>query len=674
MNLTKLFNVSYFLQNLKKSKAMIMLLMLLVPLFTSLALITSNQNVWEFQELSGINMIGMYIIPVALSIELFSFVHKKSSADFMGSMPISRKCIFYTNTLGGMLLLTLIQLLTMVCTLFLARILGDIIIFTSMVWDIFVFFTVAYIFVFTVANLAMTFSGNRISQIVSSMLIIFLIPFLIGTGKLYYENNNPSKYIEKTNLEIEDNFHFTAPNFIIDYVITGKYFTYDSISVNKMLILSVIYIALGVFLFEKKKLEMAGESYETRNIHLGVKLLTLIPFMFLFCGFATDDSEEVCVFLFAIMAVYYFVFDLITNKKINWKASIAMFFVSIAVIYFYYVGFTSHFDLVNTEVELQTTEIESILVEGIDVTWRDERPFYLSITEENMIQYLVGKMINSSASNLYYDIGIQPVETETVNESIKVIDDINLIGENVKLKIRLKNGKEYSLREYWNAEIWKKIFTTYGTQEFNRNLTNMRLSIENLQLTLKEEKEILEILNSQMNQMTYQEIWQLYQKNTDGGRYYEYITLYDYCEHEFQCYYIPYSFSNELWQKIIEMNKQEAIRKIDRIESIFSADDEKLFEYLASYCEKNNIQLFYEQNGTQFQTIEDFYYSYGDEVVDEIKEWIRNDAKKPFEIDKDYLVLKSNYPVYIKYYTNDIDGICKIYVEKYQEICARMKE
>lgn len=680
MNLTKLFNFSYFLQNVKKSKASIILLILLVPLFTILTLISMGTTVCEFQDLAVINLIGMYIIPLILSIELFSFVHKKNSADFIGSMPISRKSIFCTNTLGGILILILIQILTMMCTLFLSTILSNnIIIFSSMVWDIFIYFTIAYIFVFTVANLAMTFSGNRISQVVSSMLILFLIPFLIGTGKLFYENEIDYTYQETTNLTVDEYFHFTAPNYVIDYIINGKEFAYDSISVNKMIILSIVYIILGVIFFQKKKLEMAGESYETKKVHLGVKLLTLIPFMFFFCGFSKDNSKEIVIFLFAIMAVYYFVFDLITNKKINWKTSIVMFFVSMAVIYSYYMGVASYFDLVNTKLEIQTTEIESILVEGIDTNWRGEKPYSLLIQEEDMIQYLVRKMVNSSSSTRYeYNVPIVPdTEASTIEPVL-----LNIDGQNVSLKIRLRNGKEYPFETYWNADIWNQILERYGVQKFEKNLSNMRIKISGLELNPKVETEILEILNRQIIQMSYQEIWKAYQGEESTRGTTQYLLLYDYAEHTLKSYRIPYFFSKELLQKMIQIHNQEAIKKIDKVRTIFPSNDGILYDYIVNYCEKNQIQLPYAQSGMRIPDIEDFYYkgeyNYGfslmEETTEELREWMRLDVQKEFRVDEEYLVLESHYPNAMEYYTNDIDGICKIYVEKFQEVCARIEE
>ena len=132
MNLTKLFNFSYCMQNIKKSKALIILLVLLVPLFTSIMLLSiSEEYVFSFVELSVVNLIGMYIIPVVLSLALFGYVYKKNSVDFIGSMPISRRTIFLTNTIGGIAILAIAQLLTFICTLFLSKVLSNVIIFAQ---------------------------------------------------------------------------------------------------------------------------------------------------------------------------------------------------------------------------------------------------------------------------------------------------------------------------------------------------------------------------------------------------------------------------------------------------------------------------------------------------------------------------------------------------------------
>lgn len=118
MNLIKSFNFKFFKENVKKSKGAIALLVLIVPIFitliTILCLNDSNVNVPSKGSFLFINFIGMYFIPVLMSSALFGYVYKKKSVDFINSQPINRKTIFVTNTIGGIVLITIIQLLTAV--------------------------------------------------------------------------------------------------------------------------------------------------------------------------------------------------------------------------------------------------------------------------------------------------------------------------------------------------------------------------------------------------------------------------------------------------------------------------------------------------------------------------------------------------------------------------------
>jgi len=102
MSLTKYFNKNYFKENIKKSKGLIALLVIIVPLITilSILLLINPQNYTKVlyeNEIIWANLICMYIIPVALSFILFGYVYKKSSVDFINSMPLNRKTIFITN-------------------------------------------------------------------------------------------------------------------------------------------------------------------------------------------------------------------------------------------------------------------------------------------------------------------------------------------------------------------------------------------------------------------------------------------------------------------------------------------------------------------------------------------------------------------------------------------------
>ena len=249
----KLFNMKYFMQNVKKSKMAILLFLSIVPIFTALTIITlGKDSILEFWKLGLANIIFMYITPFVLSVVLFGYVYKKKSIDFIGSMPISRKSIFITNTIGGSILLILSQLVTLLVSLLAGTLVGGTV-FVGMLWDIFVYQSIAYIFVFTISNLAMSLSGNILTQIVTTLLITFLIP----SGVAYFDiwnSGNSYRIADEYGMlysTVTNTRNYTAPSAVFGCAINGMSYEYNNTSIAKMVVLSLIYIVIGYIMFNK---------------------------------------------------------------------------------------------------------------------------------------------------------------------------------------------------------------------------------------------------------------------------------------------------------------------------------------------------------------------------------------------------------------------------------------
>lgn len=707
-NLKELFNFSYLMQNIKKSKALIILMVALVPLFTSIVLISMTEEyVFSFIELSAVNLIGMYIIPVILSLALFGYVYKKNSVDFIGSMPISRRSIFTTNTIGGIAIIAIMQLLTMICTLFLSRVLSNVVVFGSMVWDIFIFYTIAYIFVFTVANLAMTISGNRISQIVITLLILFLIPFLVISGRLYYEESNTDWVDGRKAIEITQAYHFTAPSFVFETAIYGENLEYDQESMIKMLVLSLIYIGIGYYLFKKKKLEMAGEAFETKKIHLIVKLLTMLPFMAIFCALSDDDRGSVFLFFLAIVGVYYFVFDLITNKKIKLKTTIPAFFGSLAILFAFYEGIAPNFAWI-PDVRIEKGDVQSIVIENIAFGSSNKKKFDLLIEDEAIVNLIMNNCLNlyNYSRSGYYPYA---VDTEVYSSTVEITTEevTEIIPKEVPkrpqfstdLKLILKNGKQYDYSDYLTFETWNQILSKYGKQMVEQDFSKMKVVFRRLNLTQNEKSEIIEILNKTVSKLTYQQLYELCEsKQTDYTLY-----LYEYENHHLQKRNYSQEIPNELFKKIITICNKNAPQNLDEIYRIYCNENE-LAEYLEEYIKEHyneyeELSEYIEWNSESgysintknmtdselkaiqekfplidvFNLIDNYgrYYDLCEEATDELKDFILQDYKNEVDINKKYIVLESSYPNYMWYYTNNLDAICKILIEKYFDIVER---
>ncbi len=651
MHLTKLFNFKYLMQNLKKSKGLIILLTLLVPMFTSIMLIPIDEmSALSFIELSIVNIIGMYIIPIVLSMTLFNYVYKKNSVDFVGSMPISRKTIFLTNTFGGIALILIMQLLNLICTLFLSQVLDSIIIFASMAWDIFVFFTVAYIFVFTISNLAMSFSGNKFSELVSICLITFLIPFLMMSCKLLDDNINyihEEENTEITKMQIEDTVYYTAPSYFFG-LINGDKYEYHTESVVKMLVLSVVYIVIGLLLFKRKKLEMAGESYENIWIHLVIKLLTFTPFMFVFCAMDSIDRWNVVLLFAAILAVYYFVFDLITNKKIKWKISIPAFIISAIFVFAIYEGIIpkcGSFDIKTVKID----DIKSVYIDSVYASGNYGLDFDLKIQDKDIIN-LITTCDNEYYSNISYgESSIEityPYETETYREPIKIADK----GSNAKIKLQLKNGKTYEYTTYLNSDVYSKIFEKYGNKKCNIETSNLVPVINGKKLNNTEKTKILEAINKDVQNITYEELYNIYMGEKEPYKLY----MYKYENHKLVRANIDLSGFTNLRAEVVKLQRKQMIANFESYYNFYYEDDNiKLLELLERY----NPELANLDNS--YEVSKDITYDIMYSARDSIKEFIKADANKKIDLSKEYIIISTNYPRDY-YYTNDIDGFYMI--------------
>ena len=141
MSLTSLFNFNYLKENIKKSKAIILLCMLLLPTIGGIILLVKCSHGSNFMpsiyEVSGPVLFGMYLVPVVLSITLFSFIYKRGSIDFSLSMPISKRQIFLTNSLGGIVVILLMQIINFIITFVISLIYNNLIIDSRMFFTLF---------------------------------------------------------------------------------------------------------------------------------------------------------------------------------------------------------------------------------------------------------------------------------------------------------------------------------------------------------------------------------------------------------------------------------------------------------------------------------------------------------------------------------------------------------
>ena len=554
MSLTKLFNFNYMFENIKKSKMAIILCILVVPFFTTILLLTSSNTVFSFISLASFNIAFMYLIPVLLSVSLFGYIYKKNSVDFIGSMPLSRKTIFLTNTLAGICIILIMQLITLLLTLIISTF-SESIIFASLAWDVFVYQTVAYIFTFTIANLAMSVSGNVMTQFAMTLLIAFLIPTLLiyttlaggfDTSKVLSNNIYFSRDISFETL--------TAPSLIIN----GSY-KFNVISIIKMLVLSVAYAGVGLVLFNKRKMEKVGESFVKRLTHYIIKSLTLVPFVMILKIITYEGENTALPFVLGIIFIYWLVYDLITNKKTKFLKSCGILIIAVVINYAVLTG------LMEAGIALSKINVKPENVARIEFNansaWDepDSTSKIYSISDKELIKSILLNDKDYKDGEVYYPSLYYRNPNGKTNQIATSLSGI----------VYMKNGSKYSISAtISNSDLEKMQQYVKETQTLPLN-KNVQVSLNSKIVDKVTKKELVELIKqvkpSRINLVNSYFIDTYYSTYLRDN--YLTLTAYEYVNHEIYKYEYSENDSKELKEKLFSIYNDASYRLMSNITS-----------------------------------------------------------------------------------------------------------
>ena len=649
MNLINLFNFNYLKQNLKKSKGALAIFIGIIPIINilTLFLMSDNNHSNEIITLSGIsiiNFIGVFILPIVISICLFGYVFKKRSVDFVNSMPISRKSIFITNTIGGISILVIMNLINAIFIYILSNTLPNLIIPIPMIIDYFILWTVAYVFVFTVSNIAVSVSGNMITSIAVSALILFLIPYihfftcqalipthnnqyiLECTSKECISNEYDSIYPEYVELSKENKYMMTfgQKQYKVSYNIpanlilnvsnysysNGSEKLYNTTSIIKTFILSLIYIVIGYFLFINRKMEVSETSFKNTTVHNIVKCLTMVPILsFTYLIFKESYLDIISILiLLVIIIAYYFIFDLITRRGINnFKLNIITLIIYIPL----FMLFMKGLDAITNVKTFNVNDIDSVNVDTLSEDTINPIVSEVYIEDKDFITYL----LKNSAYDSY----------EVKNNDIPYIN-VNFKINNKLLYTQIsfqKEEYEYIKNYLSNNNELKKTINKFEYKE------TYAIKIGNLVVNEEEVEELSSLCDKYIQD-------EVIISNLSGLR----MNLYSYTNHKLNNYEI-------------NTNNKEIIQKIMEIENNYLEDN---LDLLNGY----GIDI----NGS----INDEYYDILDvntkDLIDYVKKDIVNKINSNYNYGyiniNDYLNGKS-----YRYYTNDVEGLKEL-LEKYR--------
>lgn len=485
MNLMKLFNLKYLKENIKKSKGLLAFCLGVVPLINFLVLIIhvisldNRLEILDFPTVSTITFLGLFIIPFIIAVSLFGFVFKRKSVDFVLSKPISRRSIYLTNIIGGIILITIFMLLNSLIYILFGLIFSNLIIPISLIVDYFILFLVSYIFIFIVSSLAITISGNLMGSIVLILIIICLSPLLHCINVLYSDFNPSTVYLECTNESCKPSNYkchndacinhlrnneykvygtkiheltFTAPFYSLESFQNNTF--YSSKSIIKMLVLIPIYSVIGYYLFKKRKMENNETSFKNSKVHYFVKGITIIPVSFI-CYLIIKDASEIGILVsIFIILIYSIVYDLITRKEIyQVLKSSAISLSTLAV----FLGIYGIYDLKMNNHSVTIKDINEIVMEGISIKSKNNyQVFNENITGQELIDRLIRETLEPNSdkgSRKYFNVTTK--QNQKYNLGFYWTNDTNKIIKEILRQEKLAYFKElnYNQINYVDAEI-----------------------------------------------------------------------------------------------------------------------------------------------------------------------------------------------------------------------------
>ena len=532
MNLLKYFNYKYLKENIKKSKVFIIFMLILFPILNTIIIFMSNYNnvnIYDLDMISGITIFLLYLLPTLLSFILFGYVFKKKSIDFIGSMPLSKKTIFITNTIGGIILITLMFLITSILFLISDLILPNVIIPLGLIIDYFVLFTLSYILMFAISNIAVSISGNKPTSIVVILLITFLIPFTsFYVGERWFDTYDKINYEETESYvrTYDDAKKYTLPSAYIinemDYQDDTS--LYNLTSISRTIILIIIYIPLGIFLFNRKELEVSETSFKTYKMHIFIKTLTFIPIMLITYEILIDGTLAAVIFLLIILLIYNFVYDMILKRRIDEiKKNNIVFLLTI-------IGLTVIINLIPVKEHLNITRLNkndikeiyydfdtrdvtvnknyyNILLNGIKTYEKTHEDgyngeydnyiiFQYKLELNNNKKFYVDSLIPEDKYNeLYQEYNKNQREIEIKNNiAITALNDYILLDKDIeKLMIKdnnnIKNGLNINVYKYVDHELKQETFNSNINKKLNNKVIEQ---VNNKLLEYRDDNDIYE--------------------------------------------------------------------------------------------------------------------------------------------------------------------------------------
>lgn len=291
-----------------------------------------NQSLYLYDQFTSLStefaflyFFTIVLVTPVLTLRIFYFLTTRNGSDFYHAIPHKKQCIYISYSLA---VCSWILLCTVIPTS-LGYILYSVAGVNAMPLGMFLLsilhILVASLLVHSAISIALTVTGTILATIVTTGLILFFPRLFIYGCRLILSAITDSIILgngfffgTRCNLLVQSFINF--PNYN-NYLFNVKPLIYT-------LILSLLYILLAIFLFNKRPSELAMKSALSKKFQAGLCLLigtafSLIPIAMLSTRLSDKDYRITFEFIFSLFTLYVLIiiamgtYEILSTKKVR---------------------------------------------------------------------------------------------------------------------------------------------------------------------------------------------------------------------------------------------------------------------------------------------------------------------------------------------------------------------
>lgn len=284
-------------------------------------------------------LLTIFVLPILVSILLFKYTNEEKSSSFIHGLPISKRKLYITNILTGIVMYVIPFLVNLIIILLLN--LGEMGKYLQFA-DIMKWFGVCMLYntmFFAFATFIGTFCASKISHGILTYILMYAPIGGLAIASIIMESALFGFKGLSSNLEEFRGWPFIK--IIEDFREMGSYYLSQTIKFETSTI--IIYIAsiivmlvLGYFIYKKRKLEITKEFIAFKGIRSFVKyvatfLVNLLSYMY-FCDVIEENKIVTLLASFIITLIAYLIIEMILKKTYKVFKSIIGFIVYAVIV------------------------------------------------------------------------------------------------------------------------------------------------------------------------------------------------------------------------------------------------------------------------------------------------------------------------------------------------------